>query len=1626
MAPFRLIRIALLCALALPPGVCAQQPEPTVQTEQAKLIKAPDAVGTLGTDLFGDKINFHNGALEFSQTDVSLPGNNKLPVSIGRRLVTGGRGTEAQGLFRNWDLEIPHIHGMFFAGHGWLSRLSSGTDRCTSFARPPEVYQVNSNNRFRATEFWNGNLLYVPGVGDQEMLKRAASNTANPAPIVTTSHWQIRCIPLTGVKADTPPSEKGEGFLVTSPDGTTYRFDWLASRPMSTISKPVNPHSVANNPDAGNPEDKFDVNGLEKAPAPSPDGDDSAMFSIARVEVWILPTVITDRYGNTVRYSYDATDRWKLTSITGADANASSADGSANTARVLSLDYVPGTHFVSAVRDGTRTWRYDYIVGPSQYPILSQVTLPDNSRWILSGIDGSEGYPGLSTMHIEYLGEPDASTEECDPQPRGLNAPLSVGTMVHPSGAIGRFEMDGAQHGRNGVPYQCISDTGFPPGRNYYPRYYDMYALKRKTISGPGLPTMTWSTTYDTFYPAWNPCLSCISKVSVTDPQGKVTRYHFGSTFNVNEGMLLAVDVDYNAAANSALRTTTYSYRNGSRELPNNQIGVSEQDRGDAGMNSRARPQDSKVIAQQGVNFNWAVANKADGTPYFDRFFRPLQVVRFSRLDPSRPTTNTFTRTEETTYYDHTVKWVLGQIASVREVAGNRVMVSNTFDSTTANHLSTSRFGQLEQSMTYYADGSLATRKDGKGQTTAFSYYKRGIPRKIDYPTGHTERVEVNDIGKITSATDANGFVTTFGYDAMGRVNRVTPPAGDTVAWNPTTITFQQVDATELGLAPGHWRQIIATGNGRTINYFDALWRPVYTHKYDNLAATATSMLSHKRYDHEGKVTFSAYPKRTQAELTAGVHTEYDALGRPTVVGTNSEHGVLYSGHNYGNGFVTTYTTARQHNTAFRYQVFDDPAEHAATSITYPHNITLTIGRDIFGKATYMSRSDGVKSTTRSYVYDSKQRLCKLIERETGATVLDYDAAGNIAWKAGGLDLPSTTSCDTASVPAARKAVFGYDAQNRLLSTTFGDGSPTVSQTYTPDGLIATATSAGAVWTYTYNRRRLLEGERLAYGGANYQISRRYDVNGSPNLLTYPDNTSIDYAPNSIGQPTKVGTYANAITFHPNGAIATFNYGNGIGRSLTQNVRGLPLRSNDVGVINDVYAYDANANVASITDQQENGSSNRTMGYDQLDRLTSVLAPNMWGEARFTYDGLDNLTSSTVTHGPRARTLTHNYATATNRLSSLAGTAAYAMAYEYDAQGNVTKRGAQSFVFDIANRMKQATGKATYIYDGHGRRVSVVGTDGVNRLQLYSKDGQLLYVKTGTNSIRKHIYLHNHTIAEVDGSGVQYQHTDALGSPIARTNASKAIISRTRYEPYGGIHIGASPTLGYTGHAYDSDTGLTYMQQRYQDPLAGRFLSIDPVTTDANTGGSFNRYAYANDSPYKYVDPDGRIVFLALIPVALKTIDATLAVAEVYMAAQTGGASAAGVVLAENAAMSVVPGGKTAQRIAKALDGAGDVAKGTKVVEKGVSSLPRPPTGPGSVPQSERDPQRYFDKDAREQKRADQGNICANGCGSKIDETNSAGHHVQRHADGGRTVKENHAEVCLDCHKNLHSKELKP
>lgn len=106
---------------------------------------------------------------------------------------------------------------------------------------------------------------------------------------------------------------------------------------------------------------------------------------------------------------------------------------------------------------------------------------------------------------------------------------------------------------------------------------------------------------------------------------------------------------------------------------------------------------------------------------------------------------------------------------------------------------------------------------------------------------------------------------------------------------------------------------------------------------------------------------------------------------------------------------------------------------------------------------------------------------------------------------------------------------------------------------------------------------------------------------------------------------------------------------------------------------------------------------------------------------------------------------------------------------------------------------------------------------------------------------------------------VVYYHTDALGSPVAFTDASGVVIERSEYEPYGELlNRPLTDGPGYTGHVSDAETGLSYMQQRYYDSALGVFLSTDPIDVRSLVVRSFNAYSYVDGNPYRYVDPDGR------------------------------------------------------------------------------------------------------------------------------------------------------------------------
>jgi RHS repeat-associated protein len=108
---------------------------------------------------------------------------------------------------------------------------------------------------------------------------------------------------------------------------------------------------------------------------------------------------------------------------------------------------------------------------------------------------------------------------------------------------------------------------------------------------------------------------------------------------------------------------------------------------------------------------------------------------------------------------------------------------------------------------------------------------------------------------------------------------------------------------------------------------------------------------------------------------------------------------------------------------------------------------------------------------------------------------------------------------------------------------------------------------------------------------------------------------------------------------------------------------------------------------------------------------------------------------------------------------------------------------------------------------------------------------------------------------------VTYYHNDIAGSPVVATDAAGQVIWRESYRPYGERLTNALASVDnkvwFTSRRQDVETGLVYMGARYYDPVMGRFISRDPVEFDGANIHSHNRYAYANNNPYRYVDPTG-------------------------------------------------------------------------------------------------------------------------------------------------------------------------
>ncbi|KFN49249.1 hypothetical protein P873_11835, partial [Arenimonas composti TR7-09 = DSM 18010] len=529
---------------------------------------------------------------------------------------------------------------------------------------------------------------------------------------------------------------------------------------------------------------------------------------------------------------------------------------------------------------------------------------------------------------------------------------------------------------------------------------------------------------------------------------------------------------------------------------------------GDSYPNEYHRPQVKAVIHQQGETFTNEIED-------FDRFALPTRVTRHSSLG--------FSRTDLTDYLDDSntaSKWVVGLGARSTNVDLGLVTAETSYHTASLlphqsfwPHLVTNVAPDVQQTLTWYANGELHTVKDGNDNLTTLSDWYRGVPRAIDYPDGTDHAALVNPLGQITRITDQNGWATNYTYDARGLLASIAYPTGDSVAWNTTTLDFVRTTSTEYGLPAGTWRRTVATGNGRKVTWFDALWRPVLTREYDTANPTGTQRFNATVYDDSGRPVFSAYPRATAASLasfTDGVRTEYDALGRTTRVLQDWEennpalpdHNRLITLTEYLAGFEIRVTNPRGKQTTTRYFAWDQPDTSMPEEILAPLGVRTEIRRDALGRTDRVRRYGAWDGTTtsvdRTYRYNEQGLLERRWSPEERMTYFDYDLAGNLS---ASYQCGSSTDSACGWVPGGGwttdVTTRTYDAMNRLTLVDYPAGTTDVATTYTLDGLPETITAGSVVQEYAYNRRRLLVSERLSGVDAiDWTTEYGYTANG--------------------------------------------------------------------------------------------------------------------------------------------------------------------------------------------------------------------------------------------------------------------------------------------------------------------------------------------------------------------------------------------------------------------------------------------------------------------------------------------------------------------------------------------------
>ncbi len=761
--------------------------------------------------------------------------------------------------------------------------------------------------------------------------------------------------------------------------------------------------------------------------------------------------------------------------------------------------------------------------------------------------------------------------------------------------------------------------------------------------------------------------------------------------------------------------------------------------------------------------------------------------------------------------------------------------------------------------------------------------------------------------GLPVKSTDANGLVTAWAYDAMGRKVIEKRPDGTGTRWTyeycvgvmvldkPGTASCPTVNnvvgviavtatpvkgpidvvAQTTGLANGPYTRV----------YEDALGREIRTETqgFDG-SGSSQLVLQDTWYDALGRVSRKSRPYFSGATVAWTV-LQYDLLDRITSVSEPSAAGTAVTTKTYNGLTVTT----------------DDPLHHVTTrTLNLAGQLALvtdamggTLAQE-YDPAGNLVRTTDAKGNVISIEYDLRGRKLALHDPDLGQRRYTYNAVGEVVSQ---LDAKGQTTS------------FGYDRLGRMTSRS----EPSLNGSWFYDRYADGSACAFGIGSLCETRADNAHVRKHGYDsagrrtsttsivGSSYTSSLAYGVDGRLATQTYPGGQQLRYDYTPLG-------YLQGVTdLRTNQALWTANsrdaegrvkkatYGNGVESTNDYYVDGrLKTRQTGVGtdykVQNLSYAYDLGGNVSTRLNLGTGVSA--FYGYDALDRLTSetrsggALAASQ--TIAWTYDSIGNLAS----RQEGGDTNTYVYPTsgqgslrphAVSKVSGWVNGVALP-AYGYDANGNLTSGAGRTVAWTSFNKpqsLARAGHQLDYLYDAEHDRVkeTYLVNGVVQRSTVYLNGpggvGLAYEEENGAGGLKRQHYVNvlGETVAlltqQANGSwSTRYWHQDHLGSVAAVTDETRAVVERMDYEPFGKRRVADGRTdvygtlapaedRGFTGHEHLDEIGLIQMNGRIYDPALGRFMSADPRLQAPNYLQSYNRYSYVFNNPLNGTDPTG-------------------------------------------------------------------------------------------------------------------------------------------------------------------------